>query len=87
MDTASNAHSSDPLQLPQATDDNGNRDLALTLSTRAALAINRLARHHQIDPRDVIERLVLAADHQISEGIDLDSAQWDQYFGLRRVTL
>lgn len=56
-------------------------------STRAALAINRLARHHQIDQRDVIERLVLAADHQISEGIDFDSARWDQYFGLRRVTL
>jgi hypothetical protein len=77
----------DPLQLPQATDDNGDRRLKLTVSRRADLAIDRLARLHQIGRRDVIERLVLAADERIHVRMDIDSDDWAHYFGVGVVTL
>lgn len=77
----------DPLRLPQATDDNGERRLQLTLSSRADLAIDRLARLHQIGRRDVIERLVLAADERVTTRMDIDSDEWAHYFGVGVVRL
>ncbi|WP_426178402.1 hypothetical protein [Massilia sp. TWR1-2-2] len=59
----------DPLQRHQAQDDNGERSLGITVSTRASLAIERLARRYEIDQRDVIERLALAEDDRITAGI------------------
>lgn len=72
----------DPLQMPQATDDNGEKRINMKVSRRAVLAIDRLARHHQIDRRDVIERLVLAADERIFVRMDIDSNDWADYFGV-----
>lgn len=77
----------DPLQLPQATDDNGEKRINMKVSRRADLAIDRLARRHQIGRRDVIERLVLAADEGIFVGMDIDSDEWARYFGLGAVRL
>jgi hypothetical protein len=72
----------DPLQAPQATDDNGERSIDVIVSTRADLAIERLARRHQISRRYVIERLVLAADEHIVVRMDIDSDEWAHYFGV-----
>jgi len=60
--------------------DNGERRINTWVSTRTALALVRLARHHKLSKREVLERLVLASDEGISSGLDPDSAEWATYF-------
>ena len=67
---------------PQAGNDgNGERRLNLWLSTEADLAIERLARRYCVTKREIIERLVIAEDDRISSTINLDSPEWNEYFG------
>lgn len=60
--------------------ENGERRINTWVSTDAALALDRLARHHKLSKREVLERLVLAADEGISARLDPDSAEWATYF-------
>ena len=65
-------------------DGNGERRLNLWLSTKADLAIERLARRYCVTKREIIERLAIAEDDRTSSAIDLDSNEWNEYFGTAR---
>ena len=67
-------------------DGNGERRLNLWIRTRTDLAIERLARRYCVTQREIIERLVIAEDDRVSSSIDLDSPEWDEYFGTVAVT-
>ena len=72
---------------PQAGDDgNGERRLNLWISTRADLAIERLARRYCVTKQQMIERLAVAEDERILSGIGLDSPEWTAYFEKATVT-
>jgi hypothetical protein len=57
--------------------DNGDRRLDLWVTTGTALALGRLARHHEVPQRDILERLILAADKQVLDG--LSDIEWTNY--------
>jgi hypothetical protein len=65
---------------------NGERRLSLWISTEVAVRLARLARHHQVTRREIIERLVTAEDERVLKGIESDTPQWEAYFGLSVVT-
>jgi hypothetical protein len=67
-------------------DGNGERRLSLWVSTGASLALARLARHHKMTQRAILERLVTAEDDRVLKGIELDTPQWAAYFGVSAVT-
>ena len=68
------------------TDGNGERRLNLWISTHADLALERLARHHGLTKRELIERLVTAEDDRVLSTIILDSPEWNNYFQRASVT-
>jgi hypothetical protein len=57
--------------------DNGDRRLDLWITTGAALALGRLARHQGVSQRDVLERLILAADKRVLD--KLNDEEWSDY--------
>jgi hypothetical protein len=61
--------------------DNGERRLNMWVSTGSALALDRLARRYGVTKREVLERLLQAEDDLIGATIDLDSPEWDEYYG------
>lgn len=63
--------------------ENGERKLNVLVSTGAALALARLARHHGVTQREMIESLVLDADQKIIAGLDIDAPEWVAYFGVK----
>jgi hypothetical protein len=63
-------------------DGNGERRINAWISTGAALALERLARHHGVTQREMLERLILDADDRIVKALDPDSAAWAEYFGV-----
>ena len=60
----------------------GERRLNTWISTSAHFALQRVARHHGITRRALIERLVLTADDDLVATLDLDTPEWDHYFGV-----
>jgi hypothetical protein len=60
-------------------DGNGERRINTWVSTGAALALERLARHHGVTKRQMLEQLIEAADERIRKRIKSD-AEWDEYF-------
>jgi hypothetical protein len=44
------------------------------------LALARLARHHGISQRAMLERLIATADERITKGLDPDTPEWEAYF-------
>ncbi len=56
---------------------NGERRINAWVSTAAALALGRLARHHGTSKRAILEQLILEADNEASTG--LDPQAWDKY--------
>ena len=63
-------------------DGDGDRRLNTWISTQAAFALARLARHQRISQRAILEQLVLTADQAILDTLDLDTPEWDHYFGV-----
>lgn len=63
-----------------AAGDNGERRINTWVSTGAALALRRLARHEGVSSREVLERLIGAADDRITHRLEPESAEWDEYF-------
>lgn len=51
-------------------------------STGATLALKRIARRYGITQQTLIERLLLAEDERVLNGIAVDSAEWKKYFGI-----
>jgi hypothetical protein len=61
-------------------DGNGERRINTWVSTGAALALQRLARHHGVTQREMLERLILDADRRICKR--LTDAELDDYLGV-----
>ena len=50
--------------------DNGERRIQAWVITKADLALDRLARHHGITRKAMLEKLILEADDSIHRGLD-----------------
>ena len=64
----------------------GERRLNLWLSTSVFVRLARLARHDGVSKREVLERLINAADALILTDMDMDTPEWDAYMGIHSVT-
>ena len=62
--------------------DNGERRINTWVPTGAALALKRLARRNGIPQREMLARLVYAADDAVLKSLEPDSKEWDEYFGV-----
>jgi hypothetical protein len=60
---------------------NGERRIAAYVSTRAALALDRLANRYGITKRELLERLLVAEEDKVLKGLDLDSPEGRKYLG------
>lgn len=63
-------------------DGDGDRRINTWVSTATDFALDRLARHHGITRRAILERLIVEADDVILGTLDLDTPEWDSYFGV-----
>jgi hypothetical protein len=63
-------------------DGEGERRLNAWISVGAMLALKRLARRDGITEKEMIQRLILAADDAVLKTLELDTAGWDGYFGV-----
>ncbi len=61
----------------QANDGNGQRRINTFVATKAALALNRLARHYAVTQREMLERLIEEADNALVS--TMDDAQFEHY--------
>jgi hypothetical protein len=57
----------------------GEKRVSAYVSSRAALALNRLANRYCITKREILERLLIAEDDKILRGLDLDSEVGKKY--------
>jgi hypothetical protein len=67
-------------------DRNGERRLNTWVSTRAALALDRLAARYGVTKRELLERLVIAEEERVLLGIDLNTPEGEAYLAGRSVT-
>ena len=60
--------------------------LNLFIGVSEHLALERLAAHHGVTLRKMIETLASKADTEVVDGLELDTPEWDAYFdgALRR---
>ena len=61
--------------------ENGELRINMWVPTRTALALKRLAKRNGISQREMLSRLVDAADDAILKKLDPYSKEWDEYFG------
>jgi hypothetical protein len=61
-------------------DGNGERRISAYVSTRAALALDRLAKSYGVTKREMLERLVVSAEDKLLEGMKSESPEWEKYF-------
>jgi len=54
------------------------------IGSDAHFALKRLARRYGVTKQELIERLAIAEDDRILAGIELDSPEWNTYFGVTR---
>jgi hypothetical protein len=62
--------------------ENGERRLNMWVTTGAALALARLARHRSVTQRAMLERLIIEADRKIVARLTPGTAEWDAYFAV-----
>jgi hypothetical protein len=67
-------------------DGNGERRLNMWVSTRAALALDRLAARYGVTKRGMMERLILAEEERVLNSIGLDSQDEREYLAGRTAT-
>lgn len=67
-------------------DGNGERRLNTWMSTRATLALDRLAARYGVTKRELLERLIVAEEERVLQGIDLDTPEGEAYLAGRSVT-
>jgi hypothetical protein len=60
--------------------ENGERRINTWVTTGAALALARLARRYAVTNREMVERLIIAADEDITATLDPTSPEWAAYF-------
>ena len=69
-----------------AADGSGERRLNTWVSTAAHLALTRIAHRYGVTQREMLERFILAEDERILANIEMDTPEWDAYFGVATVT-
>lgn len=62
-------------------DGNDERRINTWIGTAASLALARLARRYSLTQRAILERLIVTEDERILVTIELDTPEWDNYFG------
>jgi hypothetical protein len=67
-------------------DGNGERRVSTWVSTRAALALDRLAASYGVTKREMIERLVINEEEKVLKKIRLDSPEGEAYLSGSKVT-
>ena len=60
--------------------ENGERRINTWVTTGTALALARLAQCYGVTQRDMLERLITAADDEITAKLVPGSAKWTAYF-------
>jgi hypothetical protein len=60
---------------------NGERRIAAYVSTRAALALQRLANRYGITKRELLEKLLIAEEDKVLKRLNLDSPEGKKYLG------
>jgi hypothetical protein len=60
--------------------ENGERQINTWVTTQTHAALRRLAKHHGIDRRAMLEKLLIQADKRITSGLNPTSLEWDAYF-------
>lgn len=60
---------------------NGERRITAYVSTRAALALQRLSNSYCITKRELLERLLVAEEEKVLKGMNLDSPEGKKYLG------
>ncbi len=66
--------------------DNGERRLDTWISTRASLALDRLAARYGVIKREILEGLVISKDEKLLSGMKVDSAEFEVYLAGSKVT-
>ena len=61
---------------------NGERRLNLWIDTSSSLALDRLVRRYGVTKREFLEKMILEADEAILRTLDLETPEWDRYFGI-----
>jgi hypothetical protein len=65
----------------QDAGENGERRVTAYVSTRAALALHRLATRYGVTKRELLEKLLIAEEDKVLKGINLDSEEGNNYLG------
>ena len=60
----------------------GERRINAFVSTATSFALARLARHHGVTKRELLEKMILGADRKITNGLDGDSEEWAKYYNV-----
>jgi hypothetical protein len=63
-------------------DGEGDRRINTWISSKADIALERLATHYGVTKRQMIERLVIGADDDVITTLQLDSPEWNSYFNV-----
>lgn len=58
---------------------NGERRLNTWISTGAALALKRLAAHHNMTQREIMERMLLSAEDEILDTLRSNEDEFNHY--------
>ncbi len=64
--------------------ENGEHRLNTWVSTETHFALRRLARHHGVTQKQILERLIKAEDDRILASLDMRTPAWDGYFGVKK---
>lgn len=63
----------------QLAGENGERRVTAYVSTRAALALRRLAIRYGVTKREMLEKLLIAEEDRVIKELDLDSEEGKNY--------
>ncbi|GAC1544264.1 MAG: hypothetical protein NVS2B7_18500 [Herpetosiphon sp.] len=67
-------------------DGNGERRVTAYVSTRAALALDRLATRYGVTKREMLEKLLIAEEDKVLKKIHADSPEGETYLAGSKVT-
>ena len=62
--------------------ENGERRINTWVATGTYLALGRLARRYGVTNREMLEKLVGAAEQSVVSTLDLDAPEWSAYFSV-----
>ena len=65
----------------QLAGENGERRVSAYVSTRAALALKRLANSYGVTKRELLEKLLVDEEEKVLKGLNLDSPEGRKYLG------